>query len=129
MSKESNEINEIVVNGVVYVPKGKEAPKMGTTVLGQPAVILRCMASGVFAGVLKSQSPDGKLVTLTNCRRIWHWEGAATCSQLALEGVKSPLNCKFPQAVPELTVTDVLEIIPMTSEAWDNVMAVPEWKN
>ena len=43
-------------------------------------VIVRGDRSGVFAGTLATR--DGREVQLTDCRRIWYWEGAASISQL-----------------------------------------------
>lgn len=50
--------------------------------------IVRCENAGVFAGIVKERS--GREVTLTDCRRLWYWEGAASCSQLAVDGTKKP---------------------------------------
>ena len=62
--------------------------------------IIRTYSAGVHAGILKSR--DGKEVTLTDARRIWYWDGAATLSQLATDGTNAPENCKFPAAIPEI---------------------------
>jgi len=43
----------------------------------------------------------GRKVELVNARRLWYWSGAASLSQMALEGVKNPDTCKFPAAVPK----------------------------
>src|ERR1700684_250885 len=51
-------------------------------------VIVRTYSAGVFAGELASRA--GKEATIMNAIRLWHWEGAATLSQLAMEGVKNP---------------------------------------
>ena len=51
-------------------------------------VIVRGDRSGVFAGELVSQ--EGQKVVLNNCRRLWYWAGAASISQIAMNGVKNP---------------------------------------
>ena len=71
---------------------------------------------------------DGKEVTLTNARRIWYWDGAATLSQLATEGTSKPGNCKFPAPVAEVVLTEAIEFIPATEAAIASIAAVPEWK-
>lgn len=38
-------------------------------------VIIRAEKAGVFYGTL--QKKNGTEVTLTDCRRIWYWDGAA----------------------------------------------------
>lgn len=88
--------------------------------------IIRADRAGVFAGNIKSR--EGSEVTLTNCRRLWYWAGAASLSQLALEGVKDPSNCKFTVTVPEITILGVIEIIPCTAEAERNIKDVPVWR-
>lgn len=88
--------------------------------------IIRCDRAGVFAGHIKER--NGREVTITDCRRLWYWEGAASLSQLAMEGVKKPRNCKFTVTVPEMTVLDAIELIPCTDEGEKSIRGVPEWK-
>jgi hypothetical protein len=90
-------------------------------------VICRTYSAGVFAGVLKSR--EGKEVVLTNARRIWYWDGAASLSQLAIEGTSKPQNCKFPAPVAEVLLTEAIEIIPTTEKAKASIAAVPVWTN
>ena len=89
-------------------------------------VIIRSAQAGVFAGTLAKK--EGNEVTLTDARRLWYWEGAASLSQLAMEGVKSPKACKFAMPLPEITVLGVIEIIPTTEAARKNIDEVPVWK-
>lgn len=93
---------------------------------GLPYQIVRCDRSGVFAGYVKEIS--GQSATLINSRMLWYWDGAATLSQLAMEGVKLPDKCKFPMEVPVRYVTDVVERIPCTQKAKDSIDSVPVWK-
>jgi len=88
--------------------------------------MVRTYSAGVFAGVVKSR--NGKEAVLTDARRIWYWEGAASLSQLATSGTSKPQNCKFPSPVPEILLTEVIEIIPMTESAIISVREVPIWK-
>jgi len=80
----------------------------------------------VFLGTVKERS--GKEVLLTDARRIWYWDGAATLSQLANEGTSKPGNCKFPAPVAEVLLTEAIEIIPATEAAIASIAAVPVWK-
>lgn len=89
-------------------------------------VIVRGDRSGVFAGILKTK--DGREVELTECRRIWYWAGAASISQLAIDGTKKPQECKFPAPVASIVITDAIEIIPCTETAEASIKAVEEWK-
>ena len=80
----------------------------------------------VFVGTVEDY--EGKIFHLSNVRRIWYWEGAATLSQLAVEGTRKPKKCKFPCVVPDIYITDVLEVIPMTVDAITSINRVPVWE-
>ena len=88
--------------------------------------IVRANKAGVFFGKIKERNGDE--ITMTDVRRIWYWNGAATLSQLAVEGTKKPQNCKFTVYVPEMTILGVIEIIPCTAEAEASIKGVPEWR-
>ena len=88
--------------------------------------IIRCKDAGVFFGHIKSRDRDE--VTLTDVRRIWYWSGAASLSQMAMEGVSDPQNCKFTVTVPERTVLGAIEIIPCTEGAAKSIMGVAGWR-
>ena len=89
-------------------------------------VIIRGDRSGVFFGTLVAK--EGREVKLTNCRRLWYWDGAASVSQLARDGVTMPDNCKFTVTVSEIVILDAVEIIPCTDKAAKNIEGVKEWK-
>jgi hypothetical protein len=93
---------------------------------GQPYVIVRTYSAGVFAANLVSR--DGKEATLSNARRLWYWDGAASLSQLAVEGVTKPKTCKFSVPVPLQEVTEVIEVLYTSAAAEANIKAVPEWR-
>jgi len=87
--------------------------------------IIRSNGSGVWAGNIKER--DGNTVTLNDARRIWHWSGARSLSQLAMEGTKNPKDCNFAMPVDEVMVFNVLEILKCTDEAEKNIKAVKMW--
>ena len=89
-------------------------------------VIIRAKNAGVFYGTLANK--EGNEVVLKDCRRIWYWDGAASLSELAVSGVTKPKDCKFSVVVPSITILEVIEIIPCTPEAIENIEAVPVWK-
>lgn len=91
----------------------------------KPYVIVRTYSAGVFAGYLSARS--GQECTLTDARRLWYWDGAASLSQLATEGVKKPENCKFPVPVSEILLLQAIEILAVTEAARINIAAVPVW--
>ena len=90
--------------------------------------IVRSRSAGVFAGNVLESSLREQWVKMKNARRLWYWDGAASLSQLAVDGVSKPQNCKFPVAVPEITLTEVLEIIPCSLSAIKSIAEVKVWK-
>lgn len=88
--------------------------------------IFRGNNSGVFFGTLVAK--EGQEVTIKDCRRIWFWDGANSVSQIAVDGVARPQNCKFTVAVESITILDCIEIIPCTDKAIKCIESVPVWK-
>ena len=88
--------------------------------------IVRTLSAGVFAGEIVSRS--GQEVIMKNVRRLWYWEGAASLSQLAMEGVKQPKKCKFPCEVEKMELLQVIEILDCTPEAQKSIALVPVWE-
>jgi len=118
-------IKELEINGMTYVQKGAEASNP-SPVMAKNYVIVRTYSAGVHAGQLSLR--DGKEVVLKNSRRIWYWDGAASLSQLAVDGTSKPDRCKFPCEVPEITLTEAIEIIPCTEKAQASIKGVKVWK-
>lgn len=88
-------------------------------------VIVRTYSAGCFAGYLEKRK--GKVVTLSNARRLWYWSGAASLSQLAVDGTSKPKDCKFPVAVTSIDLTEAIEIIDTTETARLSIESVPVW--
>ena len=88
-------------------------------------VVVRGRDSGVFAGTLAEK--EGQEVCLLQCRRLWYWAGGASISQIAVEGVNKPSECKFTVTKDEIIITDVIEIIPCTNEAEKIIKEVAVW--
>jgi hypothetical protein len=89
-------------------------------------VIVRTNSAGVFAGNLESR--NGQEVVLLNARRLWYWKGAASLSQLAMEGVTCPLECKFPCEVERIELLQAIEILDVTEKAMASIAGVPIWR-
>lgn len=120
-------LGEITINGVVYVPKGSEtANKIAVNTDGLEYCMVRTENAGVFAGYVESR--NGNEIVLRNARRIWYWEGAASLSQLAVDGTSKPKNCKFPTPVDKVTLLGVIEITPITEKAKKSIEDVLIWK-
>lgn len=89
-------------------------------------VVVRSNGAGVFVG--KIHEREGNIVTLSDCRRLWYWSGAASLSQLANDGVKNSKECKFSVVTVKHTIFNVLEIIEMSEIAIKNIYEVAAWR-
>jgi hypothetical protein len=110
--EKSMEIAEI--NGETYVKK--------SSVQG-PLSIVRTFSAGVHVGEFVEQ--DGTVVKLKNARRIWRWQGANTLNEIALHGVNRSEYTRISEIVPEIVLTESIEIIPVT----DGVDLEPVWND
>jgi len=115
-------MKKICVDGVMYVPE-VEAKEM--EIKGE-YVIVRTYSAGVFAGIIESR--NDKEVVMRNARRLWYWDGAASLSQLSVDGVSKPENCKFPCEVDKVILTQAIEILPCTEKARKSIAGVKVWK-
>ena len=88
-------------------------------------VIVRTYSAGVFAGYLKERK--GQEVKLEKARRLWRWAGAASLSQLAVNGTSKPDECKFPCEVSMIELMNAIEILDCTPEAQESIEAVKVW--
>lgn len=92
----------------------------------RPYVIVRTYSAGVFAGKLVARK--GQEVELVNARRLWYWSGAASLSQLAMEGTSRPGQCKFPAPVDRVVLLQAIEILDVTPAARSSIEAVAPWR-
>lgn len=114
----------IIIDGIEYVPVN--SLQLTKKLNKKDYVIVRTYSAGVFAGYLDKR--DGKEVTLLNARRLWYWDGAASLSQLAVDGVSKPENCKFPCEVEKIELLEAIEILSVTQKAFDSISTVKIWK-
>ena len=121
------EKTEIKIDGKDYVLKDSIKPltmaKKGT----QRYVIARTYSAGVFAGWLVSKK--GKEVVLSQARRLWSWQGAASLSQLAVDGTSKPSECKFPVEVPRVELTETIELLDVSEKARLSIASVKVWQS
>ena len=108
----------MIIDGVEYVKKESSDDL--------PYCIVRTYSAGVFAGYVKSRS--GQEAVIVDSRRLWYWDGAASLSQLAMEGVKKPENCKFACVVGKTELTQVIEVLHCSENAKQIITGVPVWK-
>lgn len=90
-------------------------------------VLIRAYSAGVHFGTLVSQEYTlaGKVVRLSDSRRIHYWEGAASLSQVAMDGIREG---RVAMTLPEIEVINVIEIIPLSEAAVSNLESQRVWK-
>ncbi len=118
-------VEEMVIDGITYVPKGS-IPQKAESKDGLEYVMIRTYSAGVHCGWLKSR--EGKEVVLLDSIRIWKWSGAASLSQLSMEGTNDASNCKFGMPITSITLTEAIEVIGMTETAKQSIQNVASWK-
>lgn len=132
MTTEKKAINgEIELNGIKYIPKSSvKLTDKAPSLKGLKLVLIRSYASGVHYGYLKSRKDllAGLSVELINTRRVYKWAGACSLSQLSIDGSTDKASCQISVTVPEMEVMQVIEIIPVTAKAAENINSIAEWK-
>ena len=119
-------VDKVEIEGIIYVPENS-IPNVAEKREGMPYVMVRTYSAGVHCGWLKSKK--AKEVELLESIRIWKWEGAASLSQLAMEGTNNPNNCKFGMPITtSLILTESIEVIEMTETAKNSIQNVESWK-
>lgn len=118
-----------IIDGTEYVIKETEhEPAANLDGLGY--VIVRSESAGVFAGYFVSATPDAngtETVVLRNCRRIWCWYGAASISQVAIDGFDQTRS-KVPEAVALCRIAKVKETCSVTEKARLCIQGTPPWR-
>lgn len=122
----NQEINELEINGVKYVRK--DSIQQPETLSLDNAVIVRSETAGCFFGYLVECELAKGIVKLKQARRLWYWSGAASLSQLSVDGTSKPKDCKFPTPVASILIAKVVEVIPCTIKAVNSLNEVPIWK-
>jgi hypothetical protein len=107
----------------VSVKSASKKTKSKKAVAKRKAVVVRTFSAGAFYGYLVARR--GQEVDLVEARRIWSWEGAASLSQVAVDGVGPNSRIAVPVT---LTVTEAIEIIDATPKAQACIEGLPSWK-
>lgn len=118
-------MNEITLNGQQYVLK-----EFGDfTNAGMTPVLIRSYDSGVHFGLLKQEqhTPAGIIVDLVQSRRVHYWSGAASLSQLAIDGIQNPDDSRIAKPLPFIRIGRVCEIIPTSPNLFVTLQNLPEW--
>jgi len=85
--------------------------------------LIRTYSAGVHVGLVRHM--DGREVQIEGARRIWKWSGAFSLSEVSQNGIKkegSRVGC----SVPGMVLTEAIEVIPVTTRAWESINACSE---
>jgi hypothetical protein len=123
------EKEELVINGVTYVPKGTESKGYSypEKKKGKNFCIVRTYSAGVFAGWydLKTKGKEG---IVEDAIRIWYWDGANSLSDVATKPCTKPENCKFCVPLKEVYLKEIIEVIPATKDAQTFIVGLKKWE-
>ena len=116
----------ISIDGVDYV-RADTVNKPAAEVDGLKYCVIRTYSAGVHIGYVKDFAKDNpQQATLIKSRRLYYWDGACSLSQVSQDGVNS--KSKIAIEVPEIILTDIIEIIPCSEKAANFFKSAPEWK-
>jgi hypothetical protein len=123
-----NKPDTMMIDDVKYVREDSvKTNPMAEKLDGMDYCVVRTYSAGVHIGYVKEFAVNSpQQATLLNSRRLHYWDGAASLSQVALEGVNS--SSRIAMELPEITLTDVVEIIPCSKEAADFFKGAKAWK-
>lgn len=128
-----NKEESIDLNKLSFEDLKKEINNLSTKkanikrIKGTTYCIIRTYSAGVFAGLI-DRDFKGKETTIYDSRRLWYWSGANSLSQLANDGVSKPGDCKFAQFVEETDLKEIIEVIPCSEKAKNNIKSVKVWE-
>lgn len=114
-SKKQDSIETITINGREFVAKDSLPAALPQS---KNIVLIRTRSAGVHVGAL--QKREGTTVELSGATRVWRWKGANTLSELSQKGADMAYT-RISELVPSITLTEVIEIIPCSEIAAQNL--------
>ena len=122
---------EITINGTQYVPKSllKNNIKLADSKKGLTFCIVRTYSAGVFAGWVDLKKIN-EIMEIKEAIRLWSWKSDFTLSALAIDGILGTKDeNKYAMAVPKLFALKVIEIIPCSEKAKNEIINWPSHTN
>ncbi len=94
---------------------------------GMKYCVIRTYSAGVHIGYVKEFGvKHTQHIILLNSRRLHTWSGAASLSQVAMDGVDK--NSNIAMELPEIELTDVIEVITCSKKSAEFFQGVRSWK-
>jgi len=115
----------MMIDDIKYIRADKNMA--AETVNGMKYCVVRTYSAGVHIGYVKSFGEKyPQSATLINSRRLHSWDKAASLSQVAMDGVGG--GSRVAMEVPEIELTDVIEVIPCSEVSAKFFKEVKSWK-
>lgn len=118
---------ELVIEGVTYVPKDS-VQNLAQPLDGMKYCVVRTYSAGVHIGYVKEfgdKHPQHAI--LLNSRRLHYWDNACSLSQVAIDGV-DVVKSRIAIELPEIQLTDVIEVIPCSEKSAQLFKTAEAWK-
>ena len=123
---QSNKPTTIKIDDVEYVRRDMQNT-LADKVEGMIYSVVRTYSAGVHIGYIKEFGiKHPQHAVLVNSRRLHYWTGAASLSQVAMDGVGD--GSRIAVVLPIIELTDVIEIIPCSAKSAEYFKGVKEWK-
>ncbi len=116
----------LMIDDVQYV-RADFVPKLAEEFEGMKYCVIRTYSAGVHIGYVKEFGKHHpQHVKLINSRRLHYWNKAASLSQVAMDGVGG--ESRIAMEIPEIELTDVIEVIPCSKGAEKFFKGAKVWK-
>lgn len=116
----------ITIDDVEYVRKDSiQSTQLAEELDGMKYCVIRTYSAGVHIGYVKRC--DGQEIELIKSRRLHYWDGACSLSQVAIDGVDES-NSRIAMELPEIILTDCIEIIPCSEKSEKFFKGAKVWK-
>lgn len=115
----------MMIDDVKYVRADKN--NLAEDLDGMKYCVVRTYSAGVHIGYVKEFGvKQPQHAELINSRRLYYWSGACSLSQAAMDGVSS--DSKIAIEIPEIELTDVIEVIPCSEKSAEFFKGAKAWK-
>lgn len=119
-------LNKITLDGVDYI-RSDSVNSVAPELDGMKYCVVRTYSAGVHIGYVEEfGEKHPQHAKLINSRRLHCWDGAASLSQVAMGGVND--SSRIAVELPEIELTDVIEVIPCSEKAAEFFKGAKAWK-
>ena len=117
----------IKIDDITYI-REDVTPRVAPEVDGMKYCVIRTYSAGVHIGFVEQFMTKGnpQYIKLLKSRRLHQWSGACSLSQVAMDGVAA--DSRIAMEIPEIELTDVIEIIPCSKKSAEFFQSAKAWK-